>query len=53
MKRDFAAGRISADTIHQRIMSWLGHAGQADSLPLIRKLTEDVVFVDGKFHHFR
>jgi RNA-directed DNA polymerase len=53
MKRAFATGRMSADKIHQRLMSWLGHAGQADSLPLIRKLAEDWVFVDGKFHHFR
>jgi len=53
MKRAFAAGRIPADKVHQRIMSWLGHAGQADSLPLVRKLADDWVFIDGRFHHFR
>lgn len=53
MKRAFAAGRISAETVHQRLMSWMGHAGPADSAPLVRRLNEELVFVDGKFHHFR
>jgi retron-type reverse transcriptase len=53
MKRAFAAEAISKETVHQRLVSWLGHAGQADSLRLFRKLNEDWVFIDGKFDHFR
>jgi len=53
MKRALTTSRITAEKVHQRLMSWLGHAGQGDSLPLIRKLAEDWVFVDGRFHHFR
>ncbi len=52
MKRALAEGKITKEAIHLRLMSWLGHAGQADSLPLIRKLSHDWVFVDGLFDHF-
>lgn len=53
MKRAFAAGRITREQIHQRLMSWAGHAGQADSNHLFRKIAEDLVFIDGQFDHFR
>ena len=53
MKRAFAQGRITSEVIHQRLMSWIGHAGQSDSLPLVQKLSEDWVWIDGRFSHFR
>jgi len=53
MKRAFAAGLIDAASVHQRLMSWVGHAGQADSAPLFRKLREELVFEGGRFQAFR
>jgi RNA-directed DNA polymerase len=53
MKRALAAGKITAADVHQRIMSWCGHALQADSLPLLSKLAQDWFFVDGRFQGFR
>jgi len=53
IKRSFVNGDISREAVHGRLMSWMGHAGQADSLPLLRKLAADWVFIEGKFDHFR
>jgi len=52
-KRALEAGLIDAAGVHRRLMSWVGHAGQADSGPLFRKLGEGLVFVDGRFQSFR
>lgn len=39
MKRAFAAGHLPTSDIRVRLMSWLGHARQADSYRLIRRLS--------------
>ena len=53
MRRALRDGRISSDMVHQRIMSWLGHAGQANCRRLIRRLARDWILVDGEFARFR
>jgi len=44
MKRAYAAGLLDWDDIRLRLDSWLGHARQADSEKLIRRLARDWVF---------
>jgi hypothetical protein len=51
-KRAWKQGCISAEGIHQRLMSWVGHAGQADSTALIRSLAAELKFENGKFVGF-
>ena len=53
LRRALDEGAITADDVHQRIMSWLGHAGQADCLDLIRRLGRTWLFKDGRFQGFR
>ena len=44
MQRWFREGRIMLPEIRQRIMSWLGHARQANSTRLIRRLLREITF---------
>jgi len=44
MKRAYAAGLLDWDDIRLRLDSWLGHARQADSERLIRRLAREWVF---------
>lgn len=44
MQRWFREGRITLPEIRQRIMSWLGHARQANSQRLIRRLLREITF---------
>ncbi len=53
MRGALRAGRIGPEQVHQRIMSWLGHAGQADSLRLLQRFSKDWLFQDGRFAGFR
>ena len=44
MKRAYARGEIHSRDIVPRLMSWQGHAKQADSKGLIRKLSREWAF---------
>ncbi len=44
MQCAFREGRITLPKIRQRIMSWLGHARQANSKRLIRRLLREITF---------
>lgn len=44
MKRAYAAGEIDSKIIQQRLASWLGHARQADSVGLIKRLSKEWLF---------
>lgn len=44
MKRAYAERRVAGTEIHPRLMSWLGHAGQADTFRLVRRLSKAWVF---------
>ncbi|HTU23243.1 MAG TPA: reverse transcriptase domain-containing protein [Gemmataceae bacterium] len=52
MRRAFRSRQLSQDDVQRRLMGWLGHAAQADSLPLIAKLASGWVFVHGHFRRF-
>jgi hypothetical protein len=53
LRQAFGRGELDRGTIHQRLMSWMGHAGQADSQGLLARLAERLRFQDGRFHSFR
>jgi RNA-directed DNA polymerase len=53
LRHALAEGTVTAADVHQRIMSWLGHAGQADCLGLIGRLAQQWRFKDGRFQGFR
>ena len=40
----FAAGRLSLADLHASLMSWLGHAGQADTHQLCQQLFSTMIF---------
>jgi retron-type reverse transcriptase len=44
MQRDYAERRASIPEIRQRLMSWLGHARQADTYRLVADLLGTIVF---------
>jgi RNA-directed DNA polymerase len=44
MRRTYAAGQISWDDIKPRLASWVGHARQADSERLLRRLSREWKF---------
>jgi RNA-directed DNA polymerase len=44
MRRSYAAGQIEWDEIRPRLASWVGHARQANSEQLIRRLSPEWVF---------
>lgn len=48
MQQHYAAGKINLTDIHRRIMSWLGHARQADSHLLCRRLLAKIVLQRAK-----
>lgn len=45
LQRGFAAGRVSAEEIRTRIVSWMGHASHANSFRLLRRLLAGYKFV--------
>ena len=45
MRREYAAGRIDWDDIKPRLASWIGHARQADSERLLRRLCREWRFM--------
>ncbi|MFM9963957.1 MAG: hypothetical protein ACKV2Q_22370 [Planctomycetaceae bacterium] len=49
MQADFADGLISAEQITQRIRSWIGHAGHADTHGLRTRLFTETTF--GRAEH--
>jgi hypothetical protein len=53
MRRAFRGRLLSRDDVHQRLMGWLGHAAQADSLPLVGRLASGWIFLRGRFRRFR
>jgi hypothetical protein len=44
MQRDFARGAITLDQVRPRILSWIGHAGHADTYRLRARLFEEHPF---------
>ncbi|HEX4591835.1 MAG TPA: reverse transcriptase/maturase family protein [Gemmataceae bacterium] len=44
LKRAYAAGAVGAHVVSARLMSWLGHAGQAAEQRLVRRLARDWSF---------
>ncbi len=44
MQADYAAGRVPFAEIHQRLMSWSGHARQANTFLLRCRLFDTVSF---------
>ena len=44
MQQQYAAGRLSFADIHQRLMSWVGHAKQADTYRLRCRLFDTIRF---------
>ena len=44
MQREYAAWRVSFATIYQRLMSWNGHARQANSYRLRSRLFDTIGF---------
>jgi len=48
MKRAYAGGVIDWEDIKIRIDSWLGHAKQADSVQLIKRLSREWKFIRGE-----
>ena len=44
MQEDYAAGRVSFAEIHQRLMSWSGHARQANTYRLRCRLFDTISF---------
>lgn len=53
LRRAWQQGRLGGADIQQRLMSWLGHASQGDTLGLIVRLSEKWEFRDGRFARFR
>ena len=53
MRRAFSRRRLSREDVQRRLMGWLGHASQADSLSLIARLASGWVFRRGRFQSFR
>jgi hypothetical protein len=53
LRKVLARGEVSRVEVHQRLLSWLGHAGQADSRMLLRRLGQGWCFRRGQFHAFR
>lgn len=53
MRRAFQDRRLSQEDVHQRLMGWLGHAAQADSLSLVAKFAAGWVIHRGRFRAFR
>lgn len=47
MQRWFREGRITLPEIRQRLMSWLGHARQANTHRLVRRLLREITFGKG------
>jgi retron-type reverse transcriptase len=48
MRRSFSAGQLDVNTVKLRLMSWMGHAGQANSAMLLRRLSKEWVFARGE-----
>jgi hypothetical protein len=44
MQRDYAAWRVSFAAIYQRLMSWIGHARQANTYRLRCHLFDTISF---------
>lgn len=44
LQRLFACGRIGTADLHASLMSWLGHAGQADTHRLCERLFSQIIF---------
>jgi RNA-directed DNA polymerase len=44
MQEDYAAGRVSFAEIYQRLMSWSGHARQANTYRLLSRLFDTISF---------
>jgi hypothetical protein len=53
LRRAFRHGELDRGRIHQRLMSWLGHAGQADSGGLCTRLALQVRWQDRHLDSFR
>jgi hypothetical protein len=51
-RRAFRAGHLTRADVQRRLMGWVGHAGQADTLALLAKLSREWVFRDGQFVRF-
>ena len=47
MQQGYAQGRMTAGEIQQRIRSWIGHAGHADTYELRQRVISSVVFTRG------
>lgn len=46
-QRDYATGQLIWQEVNQRVQSWLGHAGWANSYYLRKEIFENAVFVNG------
>jgi len=46
MRKEFAESWLTLDKIRQRVAGWLGHAAQADSLPLFARLAKKWPFTE-------
>jgi hypothetical protein len=51
MRRAYADREIDADTVQPRLVSWAGHAKQANSARLLRRIGREWVFVRGEGHN--
>lgn len=47
MAGEYENGNISLDKIHQRVQSWIGHAGHADTWKIRSRILDSVVFKRG------
>jgi retron-type reverse transcriptase len=52
LRQEFTQRRLSREEVHQRLAGWLGHAIQADSLPLLARLARGWEFCHGRFWRF-
>ncbi|MBY0459684.1 MAG: hypothetical protein K2V38_20385, partial [Gemmataceae bacterium] len=52
-RSDFARGRLTRAAVQRRLMGWLGHASQADSAPLLARVSRSWHFRRGRFQAFR
>ncbi len=53
LRKAFGRRLLGGADVRQRLMSWLGHATQGDSLGLIGRLATNWRFRAGQFHGFR
>ncbi|MCE9561833.1 MAG: hypothetical protein K8U57_07245 [Planctomycetes bacterium] len=53
MRRTFSTRRLSRDDVQRRLMGWLGHAAQADTLPLVSRLASGWKLRRNQFVSFR